>query len=142
MIEYPTPAQEEEILLMTSGEQPALPKAAFDRAAFLALRQLVWAVPVPQSVAAYAVRLCGSSRPTDTRASKMVKDYVAWGAGPRGSQNLARAAKARALLEQRTAPTVEDVKAVAPSVLRHRILVNHRAVGDGVTSEKLLEALL
>jgi MoxR-like ATPase len=142
MIDYPTPQQEEEILLMTSGEAPALPKAAFDRAAFLALRQLVWAVPVPQSVAAYAVRLCGSSRPTDTRSSKMVKDYVSWGAGPRGSQNLARAAKARALLEQRTAPTVEDIRTVALPVLRHRILVNHRAIGDAVTSAEIIEKLL
>ena len=142
MIEYPTPQQEEEILMMTSGETPALPPPAFNRAGFLALRQLVLSVPVPKSVAAYAVKLCGSSRPEDSRASKMVKDYVAWGAGPRGSQNLARAAKARALLEQRTAPTVEDVKAVALPVLRHRILVNHRAVGDGITSEKIIEKLL
>src|ERR1035437_5080607 len=139
MIEYPTPAQEEEILLMTSGSTPSLPKAAFNRAEFLALRELVWAVPVPQSVAAYAVRLCGSSRPADSRAPKMIKDYVAWGAGPRGSQNMARAAKARALLEGRAAPTIDDIKAVALPVLRHRVLVNHRAVGDGVTSAQLIE---
>ncbi|HEY4329759.1 MAG TPA: MoxR family ATPase [Phycisphaerae bacterium] len=142
MIDYPTPQQEEEILMLTSGETPALPPPAFDRAGFLALRHLVLSVPVPQSVAAYAVRLCGASRPVDARAGKMVKDYVAWGAGPRGSQNLARAAKARALLDQRTAPTVEDVKAVALPVLRHRVLVNHRAVGDGVMSENIIEKLL
>jgi MoxR-like ATPase len=142
MIDYPTPDQEEDILMLTAGEQQALPPAAFNREGFLALRRLVLSVPVPKSVAAYAVRLCGSTRPNDARAGKMIKDYVAWGAGPRGSQNLARAAKARALLDQRTAPTVEDLRAVAVSVLRHRVLVNHRAVGDGVTSEKLLETLL
>ena len=88
------------------------------------------------------MRLCGASRPTDSRASKTVKDYVAWGAGPRGSQNLARAAKARSLLSGRAAPTVDDIRAVALPVLRHRILVNHRAVGDGVTSTQIVEKLL
>jgi MoxR-like ATPase len=142
MIDYPSSQQEEEILMLTSGEQPPLPKAAFKREAYLALRQLVLAVPVPKSVAAYAVRLCGSTRATDSRATRMVKDYVAWGAGPRGSQNLARAAKARALLDQRSAPTIEDIRAVALPVLRHRVLVNHRAVGDGVTSVQIIEKLL
>jgi MoxR-like ATPase len=108
----------------------------------LELRDLVWAAPVPQSVAAYAVRLCGASRPEDSRANPFVKDYVGWGAGPRGSQNLVRAAKARALLDGRTTPTLEDVKAVAVPILRHRILPNHRAVGDGVTSRQIVDRLL
>src|SRR5215211_577354 len=87
-VEYPSPRQEEEIVMKTSGAQPKMPEAAFDRAAFLELRDLVWAAPVPQSVAAYAVKLCGSSRPDDGRAGTFIKDYVGWGAGPRGSQNL------------------------------------------------------
>jgi MoxR-like ATPase len=141
-IDYPTPAQEEEIVMRTSGAQPKLPEPTFDRAAFLELRDLVWAAPVPQSVAAYAVRLCGASRPDDTRANAFIKDYVGWGAGPRGSQNLVRAAKARALLDGRTTPTIEDVKAVAVPILWHRILPNHRAVGDGVTSRQIVDRLL
>src|SRR4051794_6777805 len=67
-IDYPTAAQEEEIVMKTSGAQPRLPQATFDRSAFLELRDLVWAAPVPQSVAAYAVRLCASSRPAEGRA--------------------------------------------------------------------------
>jgi MoxR-like ATPase len=93
-------------------------------------------------VAAYAVKLCGASRPTDPRAPKFVKDYVAWGAGPRGSQNLVRAAKARALLDGRATPTVEDVRTVALPVLRHRVLANHRAVGDAVNADQLVTQLL
>ena len=100
---------------------------------FLELRDLVQAVPVPQNVSSYAVALCRSSRPDDRSASQYVKDYVMWGAGPRGSQNMVLAAKARALLLGRTAPTADDVRGVAPSVLRHRVIVNHRAIGDGVT---------
>jgi MoxR-like ATPase len=141
-IDYPTAAQEEEIVMKTSGAQPKLPEPAFDRSTFIELRDLVWAAPVPQSVAAYAVKLCGASRPDDARAGSFIKDYVGWGAGPRGSQNLVRAAKARALLEGRTTPTIADVKAVAVPILRHRILTNHRAVGDGVTSRQIVDRLL
>jgi MoxR-like ATPase len=141
-IDYPTPREEEEIVMKTSGGTPALPEAVFDRETFLQLQDLVLAVPVPQTLAAYSVRLCGSSRPHDQRAGQFATDYVAWGAGPRGPQNLVLAAKARALLDGRTVPTIEDVKSVAIPVLRHRIIVNHRAVGDGVTTQDVIEHLL
>ena len=141
-IGYPTPQQEEQIVLATSGAAPKLPEAAFDRDMFIRLRDLVWSVPVPQGVAAYAVKLCGASRPTDSRATKFVTDYVAWGAGPRGSQNLVRAAKAKALLSGRSTPTIDDVKSVALPILRHRILPSHRAIGDGVGSDKVIAHLL
>ena len=141
-IGYPTPEQEEQVVMATAGATPTLPSATLDKAAFLDLRQLVWSVPVPRTVAAYAVKLCGASRPTDPRATAYVKDYVAWGAGPRGSQNLVRAAKAKALLAGRAAPTVDDVRSLALPVLRHRVLANHRAVGDGVTSDAIVERLL
>jgi MoxR-like ATPase len=141
-IGYPSPEQEEQIVMTTSGATPKLPDAAFDRETFLRLRDLVWSVPVPQAVAAYAVKLCGSSRPSDIRAGKFVKDYVAWGAGPRGSQNLVRAAKAKALLDGRATPTIEDVRSVAVPVLRHRVLANHRAIGDGIDSGRIVEQLL
>src|SRR5262245_53087740 len=141
-VEYPTPQQEEEIVLKTTSGQARLPEPQFDRGMFLDLRELVWSVPVPPVVAAYSVRLCGSSRPGDGRAGAYAKEYVAWGAGPRGSQNLILAAKARALLDGRTAATVEDVRSVALSVLRHRILVNHRAVGDSVKPDDVIQHLL
>lgn len=141
-IDYPTPEQEEEIVLTTTSGAAKLPEPAFDRAAFLELRDLVLAVPVPRNVAAYAVHLCGASRPGDTRSGKFINDYVSWGAGPRGSQNLVLAAKAHALLHGRTAPTAEDVRAVAMPILRHRIIANHRAVGDGVTAPDIVGKLL
>jgi MoxR-like ATPase len=128
--------------MKTSGGEPKMPEPAFDRQAYLELRELVWAAPVAQSVASYAVKLCGSSRPGDGRAGTFINDYVGWGAGPRGSQNLVRAAKARALLEGRTTPTIDDVRAIAVPILRHRILPNHRAIGDGVTSRQIVDRLL
>lgn len=141
-ISYPTPSQEEQIVMSTAGGLPELPKTEFRRSDFLELRQLVRSVPVPESVAAYAVRLCGAGRPDDPRADKYVNDYVAWGAGPRGAQNLVWASMARALLQHRTAPTTEDIRAVAVSVLRHRIIPNHRAIGDGVSAEHIVKHLL
>jgi MoxR-like ATPase len=141
-IDYPSPSQEEEIVLQTTAGNRRLPEPALDRGSFLELRDLVWAVPAPHHVAAYAVGLCGASRPDDNRSDTFVKDYVAWGAGPRGSQNLVLAAKAHALLSGRTAPTVEDVRAVALPILRHRIIANHRAVGDNVQAPRIVHHLL
>ncbi|MEN6451188.1 MAG: MoxR family ATPase [Thermoguttaceae bacterium] len=141
-IGYPSPAQEEEIVLRTTAGMPELPTASLEREDFLRLRDLVLAVPVAANVASHAVRVCGLSRPEDPRSSKFVRDYVAWGAGPRGSQNLVLASKARSLLLGRAAPTAEDVNAVALPILRHRIIVNHRAVGDSVTSANVIDHLL
>jgi MoxR-like ATPase len=141
-IAYPTAAHEEEIVMKTTSGSVAMPPPVFDRITFLELRNLVLSVPVPRNVAAYAVRLSCASRPEDPKANTFAKNYVSWGAGPRGSQNLVMAAKARALLNGRTAPTTDDVSKVALPVLRHRILVNHRAIGDAVTSENVIERLL
>ncbi len=139
---YPTDEQEQDIVLKTTGRATSLPAAAFDKQAFLQLREIVRAVPVPQHLAAHAVRICRSSRPEDPRSGKFVKDYVSWGAGPRGSQNLVLAAKARALLFGRAAPTVDDVAAVALPVLRHRVIANHRAVGDRITTDEIVSRLV
>ena len=141
-IGYPSPAQEEEIVMKTTAGAPDLPEAALNREEFLELSDTVAAVPVPKNVAAYAVKICGASRPDDSRASSYISDYVSWGAGPRGSQNLVLAAKARALLLGRSAPTSEDVRALALPILRHRIIVNHRAVGDSVSSADVVARLL
>jgi MoxR-like ATPase len=139
---YPSAAQEEEIVMKGAGSAPVLPPASLDRAAFLALRDIVRAVPVAPSVASFAVRLCRASRPDEPKAAPLVNQYVAWGAGPRGSQNLVLAAKARALLDGRTTPTEADVEALAVPILRHRVVPNHRAISDGMTAEKIVAQLL
>ncbi len=141
-IAYPESEQEIEVVMQTTGVPRAMPEPQFDRAQFLELCALVRQVPVPRNVAEAAVRLCAGSRPTDPRSTRHVRDYVSWGAGPRGSQNLVLAAKAHGLLAGRTAPTQQDIRDVALPVLRHRILVNHRAVGDGLTSDDIVERLI
>jgi MoxR-like ATPase len=141
-IGYPSPQQEREIVMKTTSGRPEMPEAALDREAFLQLRDLVWAAPLAEHIADYAVKICTASRPGMNGDDKFVHDYVAFGAGPRGSQNLVLAAKARALLLGRTAPTAEDVRAVAVPVLRHRIIVNHRAIGDNVNAESVVKHLV
>ncbi len=141
-IGYPDPKQEVDIVMKTAGIQQRIPDAIFDRQTFLKLRELVGAVPIPSNVAQFAVRLCGATRPHEATASQVAKDYLAWGAGPRGSQNLVMAAKARALLLGRTAPVIDDIRQQAVPVLRHRIIVNHRAIGDGITTQEVVQRLL
>lgn len=139
---YPTIEQEREIVMKTTAEPEMFSDSTMTREDFIALRKTVRAVPVPYSVVDYAVLLCNGTRPEESGAVDTVKKYVAFGAGPRGSQNLVLAAKARALLEGRTAPIVGDVRAVAEPILRHRILMNHRAIGDGYSVDKLIKTLL
>lgn len=141
-IGYPAPAQEVDIVMKTAGVTHRIAEATFDREMFIALRELVSAVPIPTSVAQFAVRLCGATRPNEATASKVARDYLAWGAGPRGSQNLVIAATARALLHGRTTPTVDDVRQLATPILRHRLVVNHRAIGDGVSTQTVIQNLL
>lgn len=138
---YPTTAQEREIVLKTTSEIEELPTSSLTKEDFVQLRKTVRAVPVPDAVVDYAVGLCSGSRPENGFAADTVKNYVAFGAGPRGSQNLVLAAKARALLEGRTAPMVEDIRAVALPILRHRILLNHRAIGDNYPVDALISSL-
>jgi MoxR-like ATPase len=90
----------------------------------------------------YAVHLAQATRPNGELAPDKVREYVAWGAGPRASQFLVVAARARALLRNRPAPDHEDVAAVAPGVLRHRMILSYAAEADGVDAETIVEAVL
>lgn len=140
-VNYPSEEQEREIVDATTSGARSFSDATLKREDFLRLRELVLAVPLPANVRDYAVGLCNASRPSSERATKMVREYVGWGAGPRGSQNLVLAAKATALLAGRTVPTIEDLNTVAVPILRHRLIVNHRAVGDSITAEQIIDDL-
>jgi MoxR-like ATPase len=137
---YPSHAQEKEIVLKTTGTALETAESKLTREAFLALRSAVRAVPAPDHLVDYAVSLCASTRPGGK--IKMVEDYIAFGAGPRGSQNLVLASKARALVQGRTAPILDDLLAVAVPILRHRIIVNHRAIGDGIDTTQIIASLI
>jgi MoxR-like ATPase len=106
------------------------------------LQDLVLRVPAPDHVIRYAVELARRTRPKQNGAPDFINEFVAWGAGPRASQYLILGSKARAVLDARPAATVEDVRAIARPVLRHRVLTNFHAEAEGVTAPQLVDRLL
>jgi len=99
-------------------------------------------VPVPDNVLDSILKLVHSTRPDNPLAGDYVKRYVAWGAGPRASQNLTRAAKALTLLRGNASASIEEVRETARPVLRHRVIPNYNATGEGITVEHIIDHLL
>ncbi len=139
---YPSADEEFQIVKQTTtGVQAPLQKV-LSPAEILSLQDLVRRVPVPDHVVRYAVELVRATRPKEAGAFDFVLKNVAWGAGPRASQNLVIGAKARAILAGRYSATVEDVRALARPVLRHRVLPNFTAESEGITSAKLVDQIV
>lgn len=105
-------------------------------------QKLIRRIPVPDNVMEYAVRLVGKTRINDASAPKLTKDFITWGAGPRASQNLIVGAKCHAALRGKYSPDIEDVKAVALPILRHRLVRNYRAEAEGYSMDKIITELL
>ncbi|MGZ2371211.1 AAA family ATPase [Ancylomarina sp. YFZ004] len=103
---------------------------------------LIQKVPINKNVLEYAVKLAAKSRPNTEHASAITNKYINWGAGPRASQYLVIGAKAHAIISGKYSPDIEDVKAVAVSILRHRIMKNYKAEAEGVSIENIIEELL
>ena len=108
----------------------------------VAAQQLVRRVPVADHLIKYVVKIVRASRPSDAVSPEYVREMVNWGAGPRASQYMVLAAKARAVLDGRHSVSAEDIRAVAPSVLRHRLVVNYQAEAQNVTANALIERIL
>jgi MoxR-like ATPase len=141
-IQYPGFDDEVQIVMQTTSVVKPSPKRIMDGAAILHYQDLVRRVPVSPFVVSYAVALTQSSRPKNADAPQFVKDYVEWGAGPRASQYLILGAKSRTMLQGRYAVSIEDIQALAPSVLRHRIIPNFKAQGEGLSSLDIIRRLL
>jgi MoxR-like ATPase len=135
---YPSREEEERIVTATTGDVEAEVRPVLTAAQLSALQHLVRRLPAPPSVVQYAVRLARSTRPADPEAPADVKKYVSWGAGPRASQYLVLGAKARAAMDGRAVPDLDDVRSVALAVLRHRVVVNFQAEAEGINVERLL----
>ena len=141
-IGYPSREEEERIALQTTGvEEPEI-RTVLGAEELLALQKLVRRVPAPPSMVSYAVRLARSTRPDDAESPDVMRRYVSWGAGPRASLYLVLGAKARAAMSGRGVPNFDDVRAVAPSVLRHRVVTNFQAEADGRTTGDIVEELI
>jgi MoxR-like ATPase len=140
-IDYPSPAEEEEIVRLTTSAHQGRAEKRLGAEQLLALQRLVRLVPVADHLIRYAVRLVRSTRPADPAAPPYVRDLINWGAGPRASQYLVLAGKARAILHGRPAVALEDIQAAALPVLRHRIVRNFHAEAENVTSSELVRRL-
>jgi len=139
-IGYPDAASEREIVLRTTGLKAARAGAVFDGDSLQAAQRLVRQAPVGEAVVDAILKLVREGRP-ETSGIEEIRRNVAWGPGPRASQALMLAARARALLTGRLAPSTEDVAALAKPVLRHRMALNFSARADGVTLDYVIERL-
>ncbi|MFM2136679.1 MAG: hypothetical protein RL021_2079 [Bacteroidota bacterium] len=142
LLTYPAFDQEVEVVRNTTSDvKPVLQKVVSGEE-IRYFQDLVRRIPVPDNVLQYAVGLATKTRPNTATATKEVDTYVSWGAGPRASQYLVIGAKCHAALHGKFSPDIEDVRAVAVPILRHRIVRNYRAEADGVTVEKIIAGLL
>jgi MoxR-like ATPase len=141
-IGYPSRREEEEIAMRTTGEEVQDIRPVVTAGELVDLQHLVRRVPAPPSLVAYAVRLARSTRPDEDDAPELTRRYAAWGAGPRASQFLVLGAKARAASRGDALPTLDDVRAVAPAVLAHRVVLNFEAEADGRTPRDVVRELL
>ncbi|MBI1370572.1 MAG: AAA domain-containing protein [Planctomycetes bacterium] len=141
-IDYPSRTEEEDIVAQTTSPRDVSIERVFTQEQMMALQQLVRRMPVGKHVVKYAVAIARATRPDDAEAGDYVKRYVEWGAGPRAGQNLVLAGKALAALDGRPAVTSEHIRQAAESVLRHRVLPNYNAAGEGIRSQQIIRHVL
>jgi MoxR-like ATPase len=141
-LKYPTVEEEVAIVKATTSDHTPVINALFTADEIIALQHLIRRIPVPDNVVNYAVKLVNSTRPNLDSASDYVKQYIDWGAGPRASQNLILGAKAHAAIKGKFSPDIEDVKAVAYGILRHRIIKNYKAEAEGISEDIIISKLL
>lgn len=137
-VEYPTAEQEEEIVLATTDARRVEVEPVFTLDQIRAFQNLVRRVPVSRHIVKYAVALARATRPDSTDANSYVNNYVSWGAGPRACQNLVLGAKALAVIDGEPTVTAAHIREVAPWVLRHRILPNYNAAGEGISDADIV----
>ncbi|MFT7351137.1 MAG: MoxR-like ATPase [Flavobacterium sp.] len=141
-LDYPTFEEEVLVVKNTTSNVSENINPLFNSQEIIDFQQLIRRIPVADNVIEYAVTLVGKTRPKSTLASDFVNNYLDWGAGPRASQNLILAAKANAAFNGKFSPDIEDVKAVAVGILRHRIIKNYKADAEGITEEIIIAKLL
>ena len=141
-VDYPSEQEEVEIMRRTTVSEQAEVTAVVSGEEILKLQEIVRKVPITDEIIRYVLRLTRATRVSKEEAPDYLKDWLAWGAGPRASQFLILGGKARAILHGRIYVSTEDIRAVAYPVLRHRILTNFSAEAEGITSQTIIERLI
>jgi MoxR-like ATPase len=139
---YPSYQEELSVVKRTTSNEVAALKHILTGEEILSFQHLVRKIPVSDNVLEYAVSLATKTRPGTERADKVVNDYISWGAGPRASQYLLLGAKCHAAITGKYSPDIEDVRAVATNILRHRIVRNYKAEAEGISEEDIINKLI
>ena len=142
MVDYPSRDEERLIVKTTTMDIKNEPEAVLGGADILALQRIIRKIPASQHVVDYAVKLTRATRPNDPTALDFVKNYLTWGAGPRSAQYLVLGAKSLALLHGRLQVSCQDVRAVAHTVMRHRMFTNFNADAEGINTDAIVDMLL
>jgi MoxR-like ATPase len=142
VIDYPGVDEERRILAETTSGAAAAVQAVATGAQLEAARGLVRDLPAAENVVSFALRLVRATRPADPSAPSVVREWIKWGAGPRAGQSLLLGAKALALMDGRSVPSPDDVRAIAAPVLRHRLLLNFQAEADGIDTDHVVTRIL
>ena len=142
VLDYPSVEEEIEVVRNTTSDHHAELSKVVSGEEIIYFQQLIRRMPIPDNVLSYAVNLSTKTRPNTPAATDMVNSYLSWGAGPRASQFLVVGAKCHAAFKGKYSPDIEDVKAVAPAILRHRIVKNYKAEAEGVSVDKIIQSLV
>lgn len=142
VLDYPTLEEELEVVRNTTSDKEVQLNKVMDGAQILRFQSLIKKIPVADNVTEYAVKLVAKTRPNTPHADEQVNQFVSWGAGPRASQYLVIGAKCHAAIHGKFSPDIEDVKAVAIPILRHRMVKNYKAEAEGLSIENIIKDLL
>jgi MoxR-like ATPase len=140
-LDYPSFEEEVQVVKSTTSDKQASVNSLFSAQEIIDIQHLIRRIPVADNVIEYAVRMVGKTRPDSKEATDLVKNYIDWGAGPRASQNLILAAKTHAAIHGKFSPDIENVQAVAGSILRHRIIKNYKAEAEGISEDQIIQSL-
>ena len=141
-VDYPSFEEEVAIVKSTTQDIDITVNQMMSSEEIIRLQTLIREIPVADNVLEYAVRLVGKTRVNDPSAPELTKKFISWGAGPRASQYLIVGAKCHAVIHGKYAPDIEDVKAVALPILRHRLVRNYKAEAEGYSIDKIIQELL
>tara|TARA_B110000008_G_scaffold154045_1_gene155112 strand:+ start:21102 stop:22082 length:981 start_codon:yes stop_codon:yes gene_type:complete len=142
ILDYPTYEEELKIVKQTTVKSNITLNTIMSAEQIMQYQEVITKLPVTDNVLQYAVSLVAKTRPNSDKAADVVKQFIEWGAGPRASQFMLMAAKCHAAINGKYAPDIEDVKAVAKPILRHRIVKNYKAEAEGMSIDQIIDSIL
>ncbi len=141
VVDYPLFEEEKTVVRNTTSFREVTVNKSMSAKDIIGFQQLVRKIPIADNVLDYAVTLASKTRPNTPKAPEIVNNYLTWGAGPRASQYLVLGAKCHAAINGKYSPDIEDVQAVAPAILRHRVVKNYKAEAEGVSVDEIFKKL-